>query len=523
MFFWGPNGHDGIWHLALDAAAFKQFPFIVPIFEGATLSGYNFLLDICIFLLSKLGIPPVVSYFKLLPLIWFPLFTWMVFMLTKKLKKSSLYTGIFLFLAYFGGSFSYIFTLWHKKSIWGSSSVLSMQAGQTLTNPQFALSLICILAILYVTVDEILTARKSMLLGLLLFLMLGLKFYGGFIALFIVGFHYLILIRRHSIVKVLIYGIGPAIGTACAVILFYYSPSMLAGSTFMFSPFAMMHAMIEDPQLFYLKDTVNARYFLQEHGWSPRLVYIELLTTALFMVFNFGLRTVGIVYAAVRASLRKISRFELTVLLSIILASGMTVMLIQRGEWWNTIQFFYYALFLANFLTAQFINDIYIKWRQAGVAVIIGIILLTIPYDLDLLHEYISFPAPAYVSNEELKALSFLRSQPDGAVLTSAYAKSRRSKYTAPYPLYAYDDTAYVPAFSGKTVYYADTVQLSLLGLPYKARWDKLSSGDCSILRTTSYIYEQRNHPFVASLKKCNIPLKRIFKNNEAFIYSITK
>lgn len=187
MFFWGPNGHDGIWHLALDAAAFKQFPFIVPIFEGATLSGYNFLLDICIFLLSKLGIPPVVSYFKLLPLIWFPLFTWMVFMLTKKLKKSSLYTGIFLFLAYFGGSFSYIFTLWHKKSIWGSSSVLSMQAGQTLTNPQFALSLICILAILYVTVDEILTARKSMLLGLLLFLMLGLKFYGGFIALFIVG------------------------------------------------------------------------------------------------------------------------------------------------------------------------------------------------------------------------------------------------------------------------------------------------------------------------------------------------
>src|SRR3989344_1317305 len=73
--FWGVHGHDGIWHMAIANVSFNKFPFVSPIFSGEKLYGYNYLLDFFIFVLTKIGIPSIVSYFKIFPLIWFFLFS----------------------------------------------------------------------------------------------------------------------------------------------------------------------------------------------------------------------------------------------------------------------------------------------------------------------------------------------------------------------------------------------------------------------------------------------------------------
>jgi hypothetical protein len=105
LFFWGAHGHDAIWHLAVENVSFSRFPFIFPTFQGGLLQGYNYLIDLVIFLLSKVGISPIFSYFKLLPIIWFLLFTFFGIKLGRKLNDTPLFIGILLFFFYFAGSF----------------------------------------------------------------------------------------------------------------------------------------------------------------------------------------------------------------------------------------------------------------------------------------------------------------------------------------------------------------------------------------------------------------------------------
>ena len=57
IFFGGVyRAHDEVWHIALARTAFDKFPFRVPIFSGASLSGYHFLFSYLLFLFSKIKI-----------------------------------------------------------------------------------------------------------------------------------------------------------------------------------------------------------------------------------------------------------------------------------------------------------------------------------------------------------------------------------------------------------------------------------------------------------------------------------
>ncbi|MCA9372213.1 hypothetical protein KC726_04945 [Candidatus Woesebacteria bacterium] len=69
LHFWAVNSHDAMWHLELMNTAFRQFPFIMPTFAGATLSGYNMFMDLVIYLLSFSGMSTLVLFFKVLPLV----------------------------------------------------------------------------------------------------------------------------------------------------------------------------------------------------------------------------------------------------------------------------------------------------------------------------------------------------------------------------------------------------------------------------------------------------------------------
>jgi len=49
MGFWGPNGHDGVWHLALINELTRHFPPQNPVFAHFSLSNYHWLFDFCCF------------------------------------------------------------------------------------------------------------------------------------------------------------------------------------------------------------------------------------------------------------------------------------------------------------------------------------------------------------------------------------------------------------------------------------------------------------------------------------------
>ncbi len=524
-FFWGAHGHDGIWHLAIDATAFKSFPFVAPTFAGAMLNGYNYLLDLFIFAFSKIGIPPLITYFKIFPLIWFVLFTAIAIHFARKLHDSPLFVSIFLFFCYFASSFSYIIPLLHNRTLMGSSGVLAMQSGQSLINIQFAFSLIIILAILSIIKDAELTIRKGIILGILAFICLGLKFYGGFVSLVLIGSYLLIsLFKPKKTGVVLISCLIVAVCAGIAVILFYNPfQASQTGSVLGFAPLAVIHPIIEDPNLLYMKDTVNARYFLQSNGIGFKLIRIETMTFLLFFLMNYGTRIVGLGYLINAILQKNIKRLDVFIIIAMIAATSMTSLFVQKGEWWNTIQFFYYTLFLGNIFAAQALYEVIRKNKSIGYFTLLVVIILTLPANIDLVAGFSSFPSPSYLSRDEHQALTKLSQMPKGVVLHRLFSSDIKYKGGTPIPLYAYDDTAYVSAFSGQQEYIGDQVQLRLTGIAYEKRLKQYMDHDCRMLSEVTYLYDVKQAPIANWFATCPVKLKEVYSNSSATIYSITK
>jgi hypothetical protein len=75
------------------------------------------------------------------------------------------------------------------------------------------------------------------------------------------------------------------------------------------------------------------------------------------------------------------------------------------------------------------------------------------------------------ISKTELEALKVLKGKPDGIVLTQPYDEDSALKpIEPPKPLYLYESTAYVSAFSEKQVFLEDQVNLEITGYDWKTR-----------------------------------------------------
>jgi hypothetical protein len=524
LFFWGAHGHDAIWHLAVENVSFSRFPFIFPTFQGGLLQGYNYLIDLVIFLLSKIGIPSLFSYFKLLPIIWFILFTFSGIKLGRKIHDSPLFVAILLFFFYFAGSFGYLITLFHHQTLLGSSANLAMQAGLSLVNVQFAFSLVILLWILLLIKDQAIKTHHIVLFGLLVFINFGLKFYGGVVSFFIVGLYFLLLffLKKLSITKS-IFAMGILGLFALLSVLAFYNPfaSIKSGSILSFHPFAIIHPIIEEPDLIYMKDMVNARYYLMEHGIGPRLIEIELFSLFIFLLFNFGTRVFGFFYMPYLLIKKRFLSFDFILLSGVIISTALAVLFVQKGQWWNTIQFFYYALFLSNFFIAYLLYDLYKSKKLISTAISIVILLATLPINIDIVYSFISFPAPTYIPSFEIKALTVLKDQPDGIVLTSHANKSLSSMYKTPLPLSVYDDTAYVAAFAHKQLYYADRTQLELTGIDFKSREQEVIDWDCSLIKKVQYIYRIKAIPQIINFTSCKKNIIPLYEDKKVIIYKV--
>src|SRR3989337_862297 len=59
MGFWGPNGHDGIWHIAL-AESLAKGSWQMPVFAGEAIKNYHIGFDLILAMLHKLTFIPIV-------------------------------------------------------------------------------------------------------------------------------------------------------------------------------------------------------------------------------------------------------------------------------------------------------------------------------------------------------------------------------------------------------------------------------------------------------------------------------
>jgi len=459
LYIGGLHFHDSLWHLALSNVAFQQYPFILPIFSGVNLSSYNYLLDLFIFLLKGLGIPTLVSYFKLIPVIYCFMFAGLSYKYLHRMNKSSSFINSALFFLFFGSSFSYILSLWHFGKWQSFMYSQAMQSGRALLNMQYAVSLLFFLASLIILQEKKLNAAQTVLLGLFLFITTGLKFYGGATLVVILAIYSLVLFIKTKKLKILLFqSCIYVFGFFGAVILFYTSSSSgKGGLPFAFSPFAIVHSLIEERDMFYIPNLVLARYTLLSSPklFSPRLLSIELFTTAIFLMYNMGTRVIGVVDIFIKLIRRKLTGHELSLLGGILFSALATLLFVQKGDWWNVIQFFGYSLFLLNVFAGSALANLFVSKKMAPMMLGILLIFLTLPTNI----EQLSFAREKYVSftDSEVAALTILKEKPYGTVLQL--------------PVSEY---AYIPAFSNKPLYFGDKGVLNILGVDYKPRGEEV-------------------------------------------------
>lgn len=508
--FWGPNGHDGIWHISL-ANSLSQGKFSLPIFAGASIKNYHIGFDLTLAILHKLtSISLADLYFRLLPILISLSIGFLLYKLLNLMKWDNSQIFWALFFVYFGGNFG-----WK-----GESQFWSQQSISTLINPPFALSLVFILIGLI-----FLNQKKIILASIFLGLLIQIKAYASVImlgSLFLVGLYEYFIAKNFNLLKVFL--ISSLISMAI-----FLPFNFMSGSLLEFKSFWFLETMMSFPDRVGWAKYGEAMVNYKLAGNLIKGIPAYLIAFLIFWYGNMGTRFIGELYIAkFKFSRNKISNIELIILLSILIGGLLPIFFVQKGTAWNTIQFFYYSLFfssiLAGFIFSEIINSrVNIKYKKIY---ILGIIILTTHTTFKTLkNNYLPSRPPSKISREELEALEFLEDQPDGIVLIQPFDRKLADLAIAnpPRPLYLYESTAYVSAFTGQQVFLEDEVNLDITGFDWQSRrsdvedYFKNPNKNFLAQNDIKYVYVAGE----LADESHRLELRKIFENSEVSVYQV--
>lgn len=528
--FWGPTGHDGIWHQALIAQLVSQVPPQNPGFSGTALSNYHYFYDLLVaktYILSQ--VPVTDLLYRFYPILFSVLLGFGTYLFLKNILNSKIAILISLYFVYFGGSFGWIVDVIKRKEIGGESAFWVNQPVSMNLNPPFAISLILLISALLIFMHLIKT--RNLIASLLLILVAGtlveFKVYAGIIllgGLFIIAFQQAALTKSLYLFKTLL-------GSLALSILLFFPQLKSASGLLVFSPFWFIHTMIDfSDRVGWERLTLGREAYIQRKDWFKFLL-AEGLGLLLFIVGNLGTRFLALflVFNFFKKKLWQSLELSLVFWMGII-SLGIPILFIQKGNSWNSIQFFYYTLYFVSLFTGFVLVSLWKKLpRFLGLPIIALILILTPISSLTSFRSGFYQKPPTVLTAGELEALSFLQKQPLGVVLTYPFDKDLRGRLEDPYPLFAYETTSYVSAYSFKPSYLEDEIQQEILQNDFKKRlvasknffsgkdtlWSKKFLKDYNI----NYIYLPKIYQ--TSLNTSELNLKQIYGNKEVDIYQV--
>ncbi|EKE12274.1 MAG: hypothetical protein ACD_13C00248G0010 [uncultured bacterium] len=527
--FWGANGHDGIWHLAL-INNFAAGNFQMPTFAGWGIQNYHLGFDLLLSWIVKLtGITPSFLYFQIIPPVLALLIGLLVYKFVYLWRKSEGESLLAVFFVYFGGSFGWLILLFRGQGWGGESMFWAQQSISTLINPPFALSLITILSGL-IFLLKYLKNKSTVFLFLTIFffgISIFIKVYAGLLVLssILAGSVWQIVKKKgYSLLWIALLSI--------AVSVFLFIPfNKSSVGLILYSPFWFLETMMTLTDRFNWQKLFSAMTtYKMGHIWLKAILAYSLAFT-IFMVGNFGTRII-----AFRTLLKKpktlLSAGPVEVFLFVMILAGIIVptFFVQKGTPWNTIQFFYYSLVFSGIVAGIAVWN-FVKRQpllKRGLIIIL-FVLFTIPTTVASMGHYLPAKPQSMLPGGEVEALKFLSGQPRGVVLTYPYDAEKSAKAPAPRPLFLYTSTAYVSAFSGQPVFLEDQINLDIMQYPWSERRksveDFLNTFDIDMAKS---FLKENNIAYVYWLKDqharqgdAQLGLTRIFQNGEVTIFKV--
>jgi len=523
--FWGPNAHDMVWHLSLINHIKNPLQIPLPTFSGQLLKNYHPFYDILISFLSKItGINPSVWLFQIMPLLMSFSLLYLSYLLGKKITGLTIGGLILVFLNTFANSFGWLITLFRSGSFGGESIFWSMQSASTQINPPYALSLIFLLALIVIIYkhphQQQFSIKKTLALFLILILCPITKSYSAIPVFGLFTFFSLASLKKKNPKPLILLFFSFII----AVIIFsFYNKS--SGNLFIYKPFWFINSMIESKDRLYIPTLANMRYTLESvNKIGPRLIALYAITFIIFIIGNFSWRLAG--FASLKSHQNKI------IAVIILFLTLIPSLFIQAGTSWNTIQFLYYALFLSNILLATFLVN---NLQKTFIKILLPVIIITSLFsNIDFLKNYLGNPSPAAISKSEIEAINFLNKLPPGIILTYPFDQYSKINYsTTPLPIYLYETTSYLAAYTKHLTFVDDYMNLQNSVYDWDQRLDnskkffeqKSTYEDRGFLvnNQIDYIYLAGQQNSKINLKTDQLYIKNIFKNPEITIYQVER
>jgi len=233
MGFWGPNGHDGVWHVAV-VENLARGSFNMPVFAGEMLGNYHVGFDLIVAFVHRITTIPIVNlYFQIIPLILaflIGLLTYKFVYLWRRSRKEAFWATFFV---YFGGSWGWLVSLVSGGGLGGESLFWAQQSISTLINPPFALSLVLILYGLLLLMRK--QTRATLIGSTLIFgSLIQVKAYAGVLVLgglLVVGLYNFWRRKGSALLKVFLFS------TLLSLVLFFPanwgSPSLLVWEAYL--------------------------------------------------------------------------------------------------------------------------------------------------------------------------------------------------------------------------------------------------------------------------------------------------
>ena len=524
MGFWGPNGHDGVWHLAL-IESLKRGTLEMPIYAGEQIKNYHIGFDLLLAWISKITmIPSVNLYFQVLPVVTSLLIGYLTYRLVFSWTKSQPQALWATFFVYFGGSFGYLVSLFREQTIGGESMFWSQQGISTLINPPFSFSIVFLLAGLFALQSYI--QKKNVLslaLIVLCFSVLAqVKVYAGILGLgglMVAGVYQL---WKQKDPKVLLAALASSLISAA---LFFPLNKNSTGLVVL-QPFWFLETMMALSDRFYWPRFYDAMTNYRLGDVWHKMIAAYGIAFLIFLLGNLGTRVVGL-----KEVLNRFRKPDVLDVVFLCIALGgvfFPTFFLQKGTPWNTIQFFYYTLFVSSIYAGMTVGK-FAKKKYATLLVLL--VLFTVPSTYATLKHYLPSRPPAMISKEELEALNFLAEKPAGVVLTYPFDAKAAEKaiVNPPRPLYLYESTAYVSAFTKKPVYLENEVNLNITGFDWRKRrleveeWLGTESHDYAprFLRDKNIRYVYWIKPQRAYLGETQLGMKLIFENEKVTVYEV--
>lgn len=453
--FWGPNGHDAVFHLSLiEKFAQNPFNFNHPQLAGVKLTNYHFVFDYFSGIISWVSnIPALTLYFRVLPIIFGFVLVFLLEKLMTKWKYSSWEKSISYILVFFSGSFGFIPKFLTGQDVFaGESAFWANQSASLFLNPPFVLSLIILILFLINLPQE----GKIKPFQFIKLIFLGALLAQTKVYAFVLLVIALLFSRRLSLmIAVGIFGTLASLPFAS-----------LSGSPFIFDPLWFSRSLFASFDRFYWPRFVGAWQAYEASGNFIKLLAVNIFATGAFLIGNLGMRLLGLL----GMTKKPIDLSTKTVYSIILMGLILPLLIVQKVNPWNTIQFMYYSLFFLGLVTAKVTSKIALSINNIILrACFLTIILfLAIATSIGTLKDYLGSFSASRVSFTEMQALEVLKNSPKGIVISPLFKKA--GWISSPKPLYSYVSTAYISALSGQPEFMSDTINLDITGFDYQER-----------------------------------------------------